>query len=171
MLSKLALDDAGMARCDDCGKLFEPQDETTRYCRGCAGERGLAVPAAQQQDIQTLLEEKTARLIALFNKPTASRRGPKQAEGLLPPLLDGPVCSRCKKRFPLEDSDFCLECHLELDKLLGTASRDLLSRVEIYEAPRRRTQGPSVMDAYGEQAADRGKIAFAPPHSQGPRKM
>lgn len=174
MLSKLALDDAGMSRCMECGKLFEVRegDEKRKYadlCRSCARERG-EVALVEAMDPEAELREKTERLMALFNeRGRGVTRGARQAEAMLPPL--GPVCSRCKKREAIEDSDFCLSCHLELDNVLGAASRDLLSRVELYEPARRRSKGPSVMDSYGERAAEMGKNAVVPPHSQSPRSM
>ncbi len=175
MLSKLALDDAGMARCIDCGKLYQVRDETagrsqSDLCRLCARERGEEA-LFQAMDPDAALREKTERLMALFNDRTKTvARTPRQAEGLLLPPV-GPLCSRCKKHEPIEDSDFCLSCHLELDNVLGAASRDLLSRVELYEPARKRTKGASIMDSYGERAAELGKNAVVPPHSQSPRSI
>lgn len=174
MLSKLALDDSGMARCEDCGKLFEmregsPSPMAQVFCRACARERG-EVAIVQAIDPETLLREKTERLIALFNeRGNVAGRAPRQVEGLLPP--PGPVCVRCRKRATIDESDFCLACHLELDNVLGAASRDLLSRVELYEPPRRRVKGQSVMDSYGEKATEAAKNAVVPPHSQSPRAV
>lgn len=55
--------------------------------------------------------------------------------------------------------------------MLGAASRDLLSRVELYEPARKRERGPSVMDSYGDKAAELGKNAVVPPHSRSPRSL
>lgn len=166
MLSKLALDDAGMARCEDCGKLFEPHNELA-VCRACARARGEA-PPEPEVDAEALLREKTERLMQLFSAPTKSGvRLPRQVER--PIFIEGPVCTRCRKREAIEESDFCLACHLELDNALGAASRDLLSRVEFIEPARRRVQGPSVFDTYGEKRTEANKNAVVPPHSSSPR--
>lgn len=168
MLSKLKLDDAGMSRCQDCAKLFEPRDDSG-YCRECARERGMAL-GPPPPDAATLLQEKTERLMALFTPTRDGMRVSRQADGLtLKPA--GPTCSRCRKREAIEDSDFCLACHLELDNVLGAASRDLLSKVELYEAPKSRSRGPSVFETYGEKYSEKAKNAVVPPHSQSPRSM
>lgn len=175
MLSKLTLDDAGLARCRECGKLHEPQADSG-LCRECQREQGLAEAEAHaQHDPGTALKEKTERLMALFTPARIAAHQaphtPRQAEGLLHHIAEGAVCSRCKKHSPISESDFCLSCHLELDSALGTASRDLLSRVELYEPPRLRKRGPSVMDVYGDKATEMGKNAVVPPHSQSPRNL
>jgi len=167
MISKLTLDDAGMARCDDCGKLFEVRGDAM-LCRTCARARGEDV-AEEPVDPEVLLREKTERLMALFSAPT--REGVRLARQAAPLILSGPACARCKKRVPIEDSDFCIACHLELDNALGAASRDLLSRVEFIEPARIRSHGPSVFDAYGEKRTEANKNAVVPPHSTSPRSQ
>ena len=168
MLSKLNLDDAGMIRCEECGKLFVPRDESG-LCRECLVER-VGEANVAPVDNEAVLREKTERLMALFTPQRLGARASRQADGLLL-KPSGPVCSRCKKREAVEESDFCLACHLELDNVLGAASRELLSKVELYEPPRKRMRGPSVFDTYGEVNAERAKNAVVPPHSSSPRKM
>lgn len=174
MLSKLTLDDAGLARCRECGKLHVPHGETG-LCRECQRERGLAEAEAETHaplDPNAALKEKTERLMALFSPARiAAHQVSRQADGLHHHIAEGAVCSRCKKHSPISESDFCLSCHLDLDNALGTASRDLLSRVELYEPPRLRKRGPSVMDVYGDKATEMGKNAVVPPHSQSPRNL
>lgn len=166
MLSKLALDDAGMSRCGDCGKLFEVRDNAL-LCRTCARARGEDI-AEVEMDPEVLLREKTERLMALFSAPP--KGGMRLARQVSTPVfIEGPVCVRCKKRSPIEDSDFCIACHLELDNALGAASRDLLSRVEFIEPARRRVRGPSVFDTYGDKRTEAAKNAVVPPHSSSPR--
>lgn len=168
MLSKLKLNDAGMARCEECGKLFESRGGRP-LCRECMQELGEEI-IAHANDPESELQAKTERLMALFSNGSSTRRGPSQADGLYFAAKSG-MCARCKKREPIPDSDFCLACHLDLDNALGTASRDLLSRVELYEPARPRRAGASVMDVYGDKASEKSKNAVVPPHSQSPRTM
>ena len=46
---------------------------------------------------------------------------------------DEAVCVRCKERPAVEDSEFCINCHLGLYRALGDAGKSLLSRMEVIE--------------------------------------
>lgn len=114
-----------LSRCRECGKLISLRP-SIELCSECQLEAGLAA-----------------------------------ADGI--PFQDGvpfanlepeTTCTRCKMRSSLEESEFCLDCQIELVSDLGVQAKELFVKMETLD----NDTGPilSVRDAY---AAKRGRTA------------
>jgi len=154
-----------MSRCSACGKLYRAREGTT-LCHACAEAHGEPPRPPDPTDLELQEEEVRARverILSLFH----------QSDGAEVPSLvpAGGLCTRCNKHAPIEQSDLCLSCHLELDNVLGHAARELLAKVEFIEPVRPRKRGPSIMDSYGDKTEILGANAVVPPHSRSPRSF
>ena len=120
----MRLSDLDITQCTQCGRLFQTVPGQA-LCRRCnvvsealesepeSPPEGMAeLPA----DLEPSLHGKALRILALFHEETTA-----------------PSCVRCRARPPIEDSEFCLSCHLELDDALGSATRELFARMELVE--------------------------------------
>lgn len=121
-----------IARCEECGKLYEAQTGTT-LCSHCRHGR---------KTNDEILHEAVERLSQeLFTYPGLST----EEDLLIPP--PPPMCVRCTRHPQLDDSEFCLSCQMDLVNDLGHAVYDLFEQVQRPPAP----PHVSLRDTLGEK--------------------
>lgn len=144
----MLLDDLEIARCEECGKLFQ-REPGRRLCSECAPP-----PLVKSAPVRRMLEPVERELVHDLARSTGlSKKAIEESIRLSPGrgsvLQGGPVCVRCRMRPPMDDNDFCVYCQLDLYRTLGDAANDLFNRMEILEPE---PEGPaSVISAYEEK--------------------
>lgn len=116
------LSDLEIGRCDDCGKLFQPEPGETR----CATCREEATAAATSPTLPAPLRD--APNFTWEEVYDVFRNAESRASDEAPP-----PCVRCRARQALNESDFCLHCHIALHHDLGDAAHELFTRMEFLE--------------------------------------
>lgn len=103
------------------------------WCRECSIEQGILPPSdaddvARREDqvIDTMVQQSGLDRLEVRAAFDRDARGAASVEPV-------PDCVRCGERPAIRDSEFCLDCHLDLYRALGDASRELFARMELVE--------------------------------------
>ncbi|HPO12185.1 MAG TPA: hypothetical protein PLI09_01965 [Candidatus Hydrogenedentes bacterium] len=117
------LEDLDIGRCKKCGRLIQ-MEPGRALCRVCSGEDS-------KDDALNKLRE--ARIVNNFARYSGMSR--EAVEDAVEDMAERSrfneaICVRCNQRKAIEDSEFCIYCHLDLYRSLGDASKDLFSRME-----------------------------------------
>ncbi len=126
------LADLEISRCALCGKMFQ-SESGKMWCRECSIEQGVfprgdGEDALRREDqvIDTLVQQSDLDRLVVRAAVDRDMSGAVSVE-------PEPACVRCGKRPAIRDSEFCLDCHLDLYRALGDASRELFERMELVE--------------------------------------
>ena len=119
------LEDLDIAQCEECGKLFRLVPGR-KCCSACMQEMGLAPPVVQEAPFEHSRQETE-------EEPS------------------GPPCVRCRLRPIVEDTEFCLYCHIDLYSSLGEAASGLFQRVEVIEEAK--DMAPNIMATLEDKRA------------------
>ncbi len=120
------LEELDIRRCEKCGRLMQMEPGRT-LCSGCSGKN-------RAEDALAKLRE--ARVVSNFARYTGMSRDAVEdavQDMAARSQFNDAVCVRCNQRKAIEDSEFCIYCHLDLYRSLGDASKDLFSRMEFIE--------------------------------------
>lgn len=107
------LEDLDIAQCEECGRLFRLQPGR-KWCSACMLEKGLEAPSEPVAEPARLTQEE-------------EEASPE------------PPCVRCRIRPAVEETEFCLYCHIDLYSALGDAASGLFQRVEVLEEEEKET--------------------------------
>jgi len=126
------LADLDISRCAICGKMFQSESGKA-WCRECSIEKGVfprgdGADVLRRKDggIDTLVQQSDLDRLMVRAAVDRDVSGAASAEAEL-------ACVRCGERPAIRDSEFCLDCHLDLYRALGDASRELFERMELVE--------------------------------------
>lgn len=136
----MRLSDLDLMQCTQCGRLFQVEPGRT-YCRRCESLDEMEIGAdGLPVDLEPSLRGKAQRILDIFREET-------QLEHL---------CVRCRQRPPIEESEFCLTCHIDLNDALGAATHDLFHRMELHETD---PAGPPSVLSMLDEKRDRTRTA------------
>jgi hypothetical protein len=117
--------DIDIGRCEACGKLFQAEPGRTR-CAECVASAEEAGADATRAPLPAALRDAPnftwQEVYEVFRNAEARQ-----------PAGEDHRCVRCRARRALNESDFCLHCHIALHHDLGDAAHELFARMEFLE--------------------------------------
>lgn len=155
-----------LAKCPNCGKLFAAVPGKD-LCVTCTAQRLEQTERIEEAIMRWNLE--TPEEIASFVGMTVDEvKKIIKETSLFHSKVDRRVpCQRCRKKPAQPDSDYCLDCRLELNRALGIAVGDLTAKIEKMTYSMRVTGNPSrtkaatTLDDMGKRIG-RSRGDFAP---------
>jgi len=114
--------DRDLQHCKECGRLMEARQGRTT-CRNCADFKAKQSP--KREKLESIRKSDKS-----FGSPGFGWKEVYEAVQELPELTESSRCVRCRSRIRLKDAEFCLQCHIDLDRDFGDASEDLFGRME-----------------------------------------
>lgn len=118
------LSDLDIARCTVCGKLFQADADRAR-CAACAAEGGDGNDTAQPTLPAALRDAPNFTWQEVYE---VFRKAEAREDADIPPR-----CVRCRARPALNESEFCLHCHIALHHDLGDAAHELFTKMDILD--------------------------------------
>lgn len=156
-----------LMKCTRCGKLIAAEGGNT-LCGACLAER--VEQAERIEEAITRWNLQTPEEIATFVGLTADEvRQIIKETSLFRSKVDRRVpCKRCRENMAQPDSDYCLDCRLQLNYELGRAMGELADHIVkmratmpiIPEAQRKKIV--TTMDEIGKRTGSRTRGDFAP---------
>ncbi len=158
---------AELTKCSRCGKIIAADSGQT-MCSACLAER--LEQSERIEEAITRWNLQTPEEIASFVGMTADEvRQVIKETSLFRSKIDRRVpCKRCGEKPAQPDSDYCLDCRLELNHALGLAVGELASRVEKMAASMPYTRFNeqkkivTTMDDIGKRVGSKSRGDFAP---------
>ncbi|HOJ34447.1 MAG TPA: hypothetical protein PKY35_14310 [Candidatus Hydrogenedentes bacterium] len=158
---------AEITKCSRCGKLIAANSDST-LCSACYAERLEQTDRIEEAITRWNLQ--SPEEIATFAGMTPDEvREIIKETSLFRSKVDRRVpCRRCGEKPAQPDSDYCLDCRLELNRALGLAAGDLLSRVQKmaasmpYRSPTDNSKLVTRMDEIGKRVGSKSRGDFAP---------
>ncbi len=116
------LDEFDLRQCQECGKLIQLAPGH-RLCTACLGPEGGEF-GAREEAVGSLLDS-VADFAGLKAGAMPLSWMLQETESTLMQLTTKQACGRCNLRPRLQDSEFCLNCQVDLTSDLGDAATDL----------------------------------------------